>query len=63
MKAFSIDYDNTTDGPLNDYFAVNDLGSRLALKNLGSTFYFLIIYAIVWILYFILKSIATKCLR
>ena len=54
MKAFKIDFD-TVDKPLSEYFEKNDLGSTLSMKNLGSTFFFLFLYATMWILYLIMK--------
>jgi hypothetical protein len=54
MEIFGIDF-NQPDVPLNDYFKMNDIGSRLSLKNLGSSFFFIIIYIFIWIAFFIMK--------
>ena len=57
MMALKIDF-NEPDEALNEYFAINDLDSRLSIKNLGSTFFFLILYLFAWILFFISKLIS-----
>ena len=60
MKSFSIDYDGP-DAPLNEYFAMNDFGSKLVVKNLGSTLYFVFAYLCAWILFFIMKLGSMFC--
>ena len=43
--------------PLNDFLGENGFRSALAIKNLGSTFVFLIIYGCIWVLIKLLEQL------
>ena len=53
LKKVSLNMDIPED-PINDYFQENGFEVKFLMKNIGSTFIFLLIYFITWGIYFIL---------
>jgi hypothetical protein len=53
LKKVSLNMDVPED-PINDYFQENGFEVKFLMKNIGSTFIFLIIYIMTWGIYLIL---------
>ena len=57
MKYLELDLD-FEDYPLNSHFNENGFQSLTLLKNIGSTFFFLIIYILLWVFLILLRLLS-----